>query len=170
MELKAARVRMRTPSPGNHRAAGFTLLELIIVLILLALVTAVVGISLSGGMSGLQLETSTRDVITLMKHARSEAVGKQQVVRVVFGQEQGAGQYVMTNDFGEPIKLFSLPTGFVFEAPEGRELPMVVSFYANGRSSGGLVAVKSPSGRRYFIEADPITGFARMARLQEENR
>ena len=162
---------MRTSFPGERRAAGFTLLELVIVLVLLVLVTAVVTISLTGGMGGLQLETSTRDVIALMKYARSEAVGKQQVIRLAFGgQDQDGGQYVMTNDFGEAIRKFSLPTGFVFDAPEGRELPLVISFYANGRSSGGLVAVKSPSGRRFFIEADPITGFARLARLQEEDR
>jgi general secretion pathway protein H len=173
MAQKVAKAKTQMLSPGEDQTAGargFTLLELVIVMVLLAMVTAVVGISLTGGMTGIELETSTRNVIALMRYTRSEAIGKQQVFRVVIGEQDQApsGRYFMTNDFGERIKEVNLPEGIVFAAPEGRQLPLVVSFYPNGRSSGGVFAVKSPGGRQLLIAADPITGLSKMVRAQEE--
>ncbi len=156
--------RMLTSRPGEAtRSAGFSLLELIVVLLLLGLASVLVAPSFTGGLSGLQLETSTRDVITLMRHARSEAIAKQHVFRVVLGEEDPLSvKYFLTNDFGEPIKERELPKGFQFQVADDVRLPLTVSFYPNGRSSGAAFGIKNKQGKATAIAVDTITGFAKL--------
>ncbi|HXK59100.1 MAG TPA: prepilin-type N-terminal cleavage/methylation domain-containing protein [Acidobacteriota bacterium] len=161
---------MLTSCRGDQSEAtkGFSLLELVIVLVLLALASALVAPSFTTGLGGLQLETSARDVITLMRHARSQAIGKQEVFRVILGEQDPLSlKYFLANEFGETIKEQSLPDGFRFEVPDNWQLPMVVSFYPNGRSSGAVFGVRSGQGKTKIIAVDVITGFAR---LQKETR
>jgi len=152
-------------------AAGFSLLELIIVLILLGLASALVAPSFTGGFSGLQLETSTRDVITLMRHARSQAIAKQHVFRVVVGEDDPLSlKYFLTNDFGETLKERTLPKGFRFQVPEDRQLPLTVSFYPNGRSSGAVLGIKNKQGKTNSIAVDVVTGFAKLQKEAKTER
>jgi prepilin-type N-terminal cleavage/methylation domain-containing protein len=172
-ERKAAMATARI-SPHGSRAltpAGFSLLELTIVLVLIGLVAVVVAPSFAGGLSGLQLETSGRNLVTLLKHARTESVGKQKVFRVVLEEaDHGSGTYFLTNDFGELIKRFELPDGYTFEVPHGERLPLMVSFYPNGRSSGGEFALKNRQGKRIPILVDSITGYAKVKRQEKPDR
>ncbi len=167
-----AKVRILTSRPGKGTgSAGFSLLELVVVLILLGLASVLVAPSFTGGLSGLQLETSTRDVITLMRHARSEAIAKQQVFRVVVGEENPlSGKYFLTNDFGEPLKERELPKGFQFQVADEFHLPLTVSFYPNGRSSGAAFGIKNKQGKATAVSVDSITGFARLQKQPAAER
>jgi len=165
-----ARTSMSRPGEGT-RSAGFSLLELIVVLILLGLASVLVAPSFTGGLSGLQLETSTRDVITLMRHARSEAIAKQHVFRVVVGQDDPfSAKYFFTNDFGETIKERELPKGLQFQVADDMHLPLTVSFYPNGRSSGAVFGIKNKQGKATSIGVDTITGFAKLERQHSTER
>ncbi len=165
-----ARISMWRPGDLTG-AAGFSLLELVVVLLLLGLASVLVAPSFTGGLSGLQLETSTRDVITLMRHARSQAIAKQQVFRVVLGEEDPLSvKYFLTNDFGEPIKEQELPKGFQFQVAGEQRLPLTVSFYPNGRSTGALFGIKNSAGKTNSILVDSVTGFARMERKPATER
>lgn len=162
--------RMLTPCPGEEtRAGGFSLLELVVVLLLLGLASVLVVPSFTGGLGGLQLETSTRDVITLMRHARSEAIAKQHVFRVVLGEEDPLSvKYFFTNDFGETIREKELPRGFEFQVPDEARLPLTVSFYPNGRSSGAAFGIKNKQGKMTRVAVDTITGFAKLDKQPRE--
>ncbi len=164
--------RISTWRPGESaRAGGFSLLELVVVLLLLGLASVLVAPSFTGGLSGLQLETSTRDVITLMRHARSQAIAKQQVFRVVIGEEDPLSlKYFLTNDFGETVQERELPKGFQFEVGDDEKLPLTVSFYPNGRSTGASFGIKNKQGKAHSILVDSVTGFAKLERKSDTER
>ncbi len=165
-----ARILMSRPGEAT-RSAGFSLLELIVVLLLLGLASVLVAPSFTGGLSGLQLETSTRDLITLMRHARSEAIAKQHVFRVVVGQEDPLSvKYFLTNDFGETIQERELPKGFQFQVADDMRLPLTVSFYPNGRSTGAAFGIKNKQGKATAIVVDSVTGFAKLDRRSRTER
>ncbi len=157
---------MRTLTPGSKK--GFSLLELIVVLILVGLAAGVVMPSFSRGLRGLEMETAGRDLMTRMRHARSQAIAKQKVFRIILQKDEEEtvpDYYVFADEFEQQIRKFVLPEGVSVETEE-QEFPVRINFYANGRSSGGLFTLKRETGRQMKISVDPITGFPRV--LKEE--
>ena len=158
-------MRTQTWFPGEfpRQCAGFSLLELVVVVILVSLVVAVVSPSFNSGLRSLELETAGRDLITAMKYARSEAIGKQHVQRIVLeGETDSQARYCLANEFGEVIKAYPLPAGVSFVMADEESRGLIVSFYPNGRSSGADFALKNRQGKEMPITVDPITGFARV--------
>ena len=155
-------------SPRGRR--GFTLFELLVVLILLGAAAAVVVPSFTGGFGGIQLETAARDLVTHMRQARGAAVTRQRVQRVFLLVPEDPKEpfaYVLTDDFEQPLKQYFLPQGISYL--EARSEPLGFSFYPNGRSSGGRVGLRNEAGRRLFIEVSPITGFGHVQRGSDES-
>ena len=163
---------MLTLTPGSEAGSkkGFSLLELIVILSLVALAVGVVMPSFSRGLRGLELETAGRDLITRMRHARSQAIAKQKVFRIILSQEEdenGPDSYLFTNEFEQEIGKYSLPEGVSIQTEE-QEFPVRISFYANGRSSGALFTLKRETGRQMKISVDPITGFPRVIKERSD--
>ncbi|MGH9341387.1 MAG: prepilin-type N-terminal cleavage/methylation domain-containing protein [Acidobacteriota bacterium] len=149
---------MLTLHPGRR---GFSLLEIVVVLVLIGVAAAVVMPSFVRGLKGLELETSGRDLITRMKNARSQAIANQKVFRIILNQSsEGSFFYSFTNEYGEEIEQFPFAEG-ISTITENTEWPLIISFYSNGRSSGATFILKNQQGKRMSIEVDPITGFAR---------
>ena len=159
-------MRILTPGSNWHREKGVTLIELIIVLVLLGLAAGVVAPSFSRGLRGIELETAGRDLITRMKQARSRAISRQQVFRVILvREEESADYYVLANEFEQVIDEFSLPEGVSVEVPDQEfQAPFLkVSFYPNGRSSGASFILYNET-KTIAVWVDPITGFARVVK------
>jgi len=154
---------MTAQTSPRGESAGFSLLEVIIVLVLLGAVAMVVMPSFVGGLSSLELQTATRDLITNMRKARSSAVSEQTVHRVILqapGVPDEPSSYVLTNEFEQPLERFELPKGVSFVDAE--VLPVVLSFYPNGRSSGGIIGLTNKSGKQMFIQLNPVTGLGKV--------
>lgn len=152
---------MQTSPRG--RSAGFTLFELLVVLILVGAASAVVVTSFTAGFGSIQLETSTRDLITHMRKARSDAVTQQAVRRIIFFVKEdpySTDGYVFADDYGQEIHAFFLPRGISLQ--QELELTGEISFYPNGRSSGGTVSLVNEKGKGLTIDVDPITGFGKL--------
>ena len=64
------------------REAGFTLLELLIIVVVMALVLAVTYPSLSRGSTALHLRSSGRDILNIFRYAREKAVTEQTGMKV----------------------------------------------------------------------------------------
>jgi len=149
--------------PGSNK--GFSLLEVIVVVVLMAAASAIVLPSFSGAFAGLQVETAGRDMATVMKQARSYAIGRQHPYRIMIPLHEysnEAVEYVLADEYGRAIKVLSLPEGvrFVSGDRHGRALPESVSFYPSGRSSGGVFYLSNEQGKQVRIIVDPITGFS----------
>lgn len=152
-----------TLCPGKNR--GFSLLEIIVVVVLLASASAIVLPSFSGAFKSLQVETAGRDMATVMKKARSYAVGRQKPYRVNISLNEYSGEaveYMMADEYGRAIKIYPLPEGVRFVSGErfGEILTGGVSFYPSGRSSGAVFYLSNEQGKQVRIIVDPITGFS----------
>ena len=161
-------MRMSTPGSDLPSKRGFSLFELLIVLILVALAAGVVMPSFSRGLRGLELETAGRDLITRMKQVRSRAIARQEVSRIILVSSQdGPDYYVLANEFEQEQNRFLLPDRVSIQVQEEQfEGPLArINFYPNGRSSGGSFYLQNET-REIEIWVDPITGFARV--LKEE--
>ncbi len=148
--------------PGKA-PSGFTLLEILVVLVLMGAVALIVAPSFTAGLASLRLETATRDLITNMKWARSVAVSEQNVRRIILQSPETPDapfEYVLTDEFERPLRTVALPDGISFADPD--QLPMLISFYSNGRSSGGTITLLNERGRALHVEVSPITGFGRL--------
>ncbi len=146
---------------------------MVVVLTLIVAATVLVAPSFRNGLRSLELEGATRDLITRMKMARSEAVSKQRVFRILFPEsndDEEAVEYSMTDDYEVPLHTFRLPVGVKIQPgpdqPPGETLK--VSFYPNGRSSGGSLDLTNSAGRTLHVEVDPVTGLARANRPEDE--
>ena len=168
MASRVVKTKMLTLHPG--RQDGFTLLEILVVLILLGAAAAVVIPSFTGGLLGLRLETASRDMVTRMRQARVDAVARQKVFRVVLGASpQQGGNYAIVDEYGRTLRDYELPQGISLTVED--EFPVTISFYPNGRSSGGRFGLKKDGGKELTIAVDPITGFGKVLKdTPERNR
>ncbi len=149
-------------------------MEVVVVLTLIVAATVLVAPSFQNGMRSVELEGATRDLVTRMKMARSEAVSKQKVFRILFpetkGDEEERAEYSLTDDYEVPLHTFRLPVGVKIQPGPDQppEETLKISFYPNGRSSGGALLLTNSVGRTLEVEIDPVTGLARAKRPEDE--
>ena len=161
-----------TLRPGDPvgQPSGFSLLELVVVLVLVGLAATLILPSFTTGLSGIKLETAARDLITEMKVARARAISQQKVFRFRLSQNPASSQSLsatLANEFGEPIEEFPLdPSIRWVTEPDARSLE--ISFYPNGRSSGSSFTLRNQAGKSIAIEVDTVTGFARVLKPERE--
>jgi len=154
----------------KKRCAGFTLLELIMVIVVIALGIAISFPALSRGTAALHLRAAGRDVLNVLRYAREKAITEQREVQFV-AEKQGR-QVVLTDELGEGGKSHALPRDVIVESvfaggEEIREGPLVVRFLPNGSSTPATIVLKSDAGGYLRIVTDPITGGARIVVGQE---
>lgn len=77
---RPARRGARTHARGQ---AGFTLIEILIVVTLVAALSAVLIATIGGGMDGLRLRGTAKDIAGELRHARAQAMAKGKVQRFV---------------------------------------------------------------------------------------
>lgn len=172
----------RDPRPYRHPPVpipfGFTLLELLVVLVIIATLSAFVGPRLLGSMGGTQLRVASKKVATSLRYARTQAVSEGVVYVAVLDVESGritiksrrpatgweekasggdgnAGEKKKTAyDLPEGIKLEKIVSGDT-EVDSGA--PEVL-FFPTGGSSGARIVLASERGQRRAVVVDFITG------------
>ena len=108
------------PTPPS----GFTLVEILVLLVIMGLAAMLILPSFTSGLQGLELEAACRDLATHMKRARFEAIGRHTVRRIIVTRDDtGAGFYILANEFGEQIGSVDLPDGIVPETVNDTPLP-----------------------------------------------
>ena len=158
---------LHRPCDSGRHEEGFSLFELIVVLVLLGLVAAVILPSFTNGMEGIRLNAAARDMVTKLKQARSRAISEQRVFRVAFGSaEQEESAYSITDDYGVEVEKIKLPRGFKLILDPDSE--PVVSFYPNGQSSGFQLLIQNRRDYRLAVEVDRISGLAKARRPDKE--
>lgn len=142
---------------------GFSLLELLVVVVLIALMMALVGTSISRSVSNAELRSASRGLLAALRYTQTHAI--------VSHQEQ-----ILTIDM-ENLS-YQPPDREAVKFPEGIEVSMVtaqsellsdqvggIRFFPDGGSTGGQITVHVKK-RQYEINIAWLTGEARMNRLE----
>jgi general secretion pathway protein H len=150
---------------------GFTLLELMVVVLVIALVMAVSYPSLSRASASVSLRTAGRDVLNTFRYAREKAVTEQIGVRVTVDEKEQ--RLILTDDLGENSRIYPLPRTvkihrLMLAGSEVANGPMIVRFLPNGSSDNAEVTLRSDAGAYLRILSDPLAGGARMELGQGE--
>ena len=144
--------------------AGFTLLELMVVLAIIGLLAVIAGPRFAGALPGAELDSGARQLVSGLREARSRAVSRNRSVPFILGG--GANRY----SIGARGRSAALPenlgitlwTGLteVTGANQG-----AIRFFPDGSSTGGRLELTGEGGKR-VIAVDWLTG---RVRLGEEN-
>lgn len=149
---------------------GFTLLELLIVLALIGLITAVAAPNFSGTLQSVQTRSAVKKVSAILRYARNQAVASQEIHRVVFDLDGRKVIFESAADSGAEATSvkkiredYTLPDRVTFQEARNRQGEIetgefIMEFYPAGNCSGGEVVLSGKPGQLYAIEVDFITG------------
>jgi len=144
-----------------ERQRGFTLLEILVVLVLIGLMVSMVGLSLSKSVSRTEVRNASRNVLSAIRYTRTRAL--------VTHKEQ-----VLMIDLEK--RTVSAPDQKPVQLPEGIELGMItaereqqsetvagIRFFPDGGSTGGKILL-TVGEREYEIHIQWLTGEARLVK------
>lgn len=144
---------MSPNGPGGD-ARGLTLMELVVVLAVLATVTAFALPSIRRGSDGLQLRAGAGRVASLLREARQQAVTHRRPTRVALEPNHRAAA-LGWDATDEPLRRVELPERFRLEAAAGGE---TLTFSPRGLVRDARWVVEGPGGRRLVVEVHGVTG------------
>ena len=128
-------------------------MELVVVLAVLATVTALALPSIRRGSDGLQLRAGAGRVASLLREARQQAVTHRRSTRVAL--EPGRrGATLVWEGTDEPLRRIELPDRFRLEATAGGE---TLTFSPRGLVRDTRWVVEGPGGRRLVVEVNGVT-------------
>lgn len=145
---------MKTP---KHNPA-FTLIELVVVLLIISLTTALAAPSLRGWSDGAKLRNATDEFLAATQYARSQAIltAREYVVTIdanayAVSVQEGSSLTPDPREFGDPTPM---PTGFTLALTSGGEAPARIRFYPDARTTPGVVRITSARGEVVEIASD----------------
>lgn len=145
-----------TFGPGARPSGprGFTLIEIVVVLAILAVATALVLPSVGRGTESLRLRSEAGRVAALLRQARLQAVSQRRATRVTLDPVRNTAAMI-AGDPDHPPRLVELPAGLRLRAVTGGES---VSFSSRGVTRETRWLVEAAGGRRLAIDVEAITG------------
>lgn len=152
--LPAVKVRTKTSTAGNSK--GFTLLELLVVIVIIGLATAVVAFSAGRVRDNSAFREEARKIYLTAKHAREVAILERQDVTLKVDEE--GNQYWLDYSNGRTSDVHAVPKKFPLS---GKDL----FFSPKGNSSGGIIEIRNERGKKYAVEVDQVLGTSSIKRL-----
>ena len=174
--MAAAAAKAMTPT-SRSKSQGFTLLELLLVLGIIALAAALIAPNL-GGVAARSFSAQMREVGAHLNYSRRNAVvsGQTSVLTLggaesdMQGSQNDARNYWHSSTIALAYSEDSVDvTNYAFRDSDFEETPQIqVSFYPEGGSSGGTIAFMQDDERAWAI-IDSITGRVTVTRDEAAN-
>lgn len=148
------------------RLGGFSLIELIAVLVIISLFTALAIPSLSKTFHRMELRSASKKISAVLRFCRSEAVNRNRIILASFDNEAHLLS-VLSADLGEekpvPERSYPFPPEVSIDQLEvGKTLIEAAipsfEFYPNGGSNGGSAVIRREPGGAFSIRVDFLTG------------
>ena len=138
------------------RARGFTLLEIVIALTIVAIGYAILAGVVFRGPSAYDLKTSARSLAAALRQAQSTAMATRRDTALTLDME--TREYAVTGE-PEPHKL---PSGlelklYTAQSEVESDKRGAIRFYPDGSSTGGRITV-AIAERKYLVDVDWLTG------------
>ena len=153
-ELLAEKVRTKTSTAGNNN--GVTLLELLVVLFIIGLATAMVVFSAGRMRDNSVFREEARKIYLTAKHAREVAILERQDVALKIDEE--GNRYWLDYGSNKTSEMHAVPKKYPLS---GKDL----YFFPKGNSSGGLIEIRNEKGQKYAIKVDQVLGTSSIKRL-----
>lgn len=134
---------------SGGKTRGFTLLELLVVLVIAGMLMALVPPVVSAVVPGTRAKVAARDLAATLRYARNLAVIRSTTIDVQFDTSKQT--YVIAN--GKPE---TPPHGAAITIV-GNETPYTLRFYADG-SSNGITARLGAEDGGYIVSVDWLMG------------
>lgn len=154
-------------------AAGFTLMEMMIVVVIIAVLAAMAGPTFSRYIPRMKLKSDAREKVNYLRQARSKAITDNCQYGVFFDNDRG--QIIYFKDIGNPeLAVFDHGQDSLMCAPilNGAEISLTncsfsnntVIFYANGSAStsGSVEVANTRLGESFNISILASTGRIRL--------
>ena len=155
MARGAAMARTPTSSTNSRFQRGFTLVELVVVLALLALAYGLAAPALVRTVAGGELRIAARELTLALNQARAGAVVGGAPWRFTVDGLAGAYSFAQTRR--------ALPLGMTIAAAVPDALRSsahvaAIDFFPDGSSTGGRVTLSARDGGRSAVSVDWLTG------------
>lgn len=148
--------------------AGFTFLEIIIVMIIMGIALGVVGMVISKDRGSLEAKTFTKELSAVLRRARSNAVTEKKTYCFVINKEEREFRLFADKVKNKEDDWESGKFNLVISKPIPEELEMIlqgddsdfpfIEFFPQGNSTGGVLEISNEKGTTYFISVNMITG------------
>lgn len=149
---------------------GFSLLELLVVIIIMGVISALALPSFSKFLENIEMRKSIRSLSSILRFARSRAIQEGASHKVNFeekglwvSKEDRDGRYIRLE--GKRGANIILPELEVAPLSEGNEAS--ITFYPKGTSSGGEIILEVRNEQAYRITVERITGKIRVEKIDE---
>lgn len=142
-----------------RRGAGYTLIELVLVMAVLAVASMVAAPAVGRAVDGIRVRTEVAGIASFLRSVREQAVTRRQAHEVALDAERGTllvrrvGRDAIAG--GETRRQLSsllhlkLLTGSFLQQ---------ITFTPQGNSSGGSFRIEAAGPRAYIVTVDPLTG------------
>jgi len=160
-----------------NKKNGFTYLELIVVILVIAVLSSVTLPSMRGVFTGSKLKTTARELYTMLKYAQGAAIFQRKIVELRIDTAQNKYKLFLGDEGEKKIRdkkysriesVVQLPREVVFATVDTfvttkkkQELKSIL-FYPDGSSSGGAITLKGKNNRTFSIFIYPSTGFVEL--------
>ncbi len=154
---------MKTPHSSLiiHRSSfpnGFTLIEIMLVVVIILIATAVSVPIFRGTFKSTQMTDAMRSTIRMARFARSMAILRQSDCTLKFEEDR---MVLTCADPSEPETIRRFPAGIKisdFESPTEETEERTVHYYSNGMNDGFELTLTDSKDRHRIIECHPVTG------------
>ena len=162
---------------------GFSLIELLVVLVIISVFSAFVAVNVAGSLSNVALKTASKKVAASLRYARSRAIAESvpyvalldlnrnrlTVKPDVKSSETGdQSDGLSLETIRDGVKRFNLPedvrfkNALAYDGSESDSRFFAVVFMPNGCSSGGTILLENRRKRGSKVKIDFVTGTVRV--------